>query len=336
MVPFLNLGGAFAAVLLFCPLILAQTSSWVDLAPISIGGLQEHSTVAISSTQIVTIGGVVGRNAKTLPTTLLYDIPSNTWKEISPLPIPLNHLNAAVVDGKIYSLGGLESPGGGAVNWRGIPNGWVYDPLTSKWSPLESMPADQARGGSAVGVYNKIIFIAGGLVSLSSPTLSVVTAFDTVNNRWLTLPEPASRLPAAREHVGGAVVDSKFYVVGGRDSGQNNVRDDVFILDLDNLETGWRTSSAKMPTARGGIAAAVIGKKIYTFGGEGNPWDGHGGVFNQTEVYDTEMDMWTSLAPMKHPRHGTSAVGIGEKIYIPGGGTEQGLGASPVFDVFTP
>jgi N-acetylneuraminic acid mutarotase len=181
------------AVLLFS-LVYAQNASWTELAAIPIGTLQEHTTVAISSTQIATVGGLVQPNGRTTPTVLLYDIPSNTWKQAAPLPVGLNHPNAAVVDGKIYSLGGLESPGGGGgFNWRGIPNVWSYDPATDKWTALESMPADQARGSSAVGVYNKTIFLAGGLPGTSSRTVTLVSAFDTAANKWLTLPEPACK-----------------------------------------------------------------------------------------------------------------------------------------------
>jgi N-acetylneuraminic acid mutarotase len=71
--------------------------------------------------------------------------------------------------------------------------------------------------------------------------------------------------------------------------GQENVKDTVCILDLYNLKAGWKTSAAQMPTARGELAAGLMGKKVYTFGGEGNKAV-ESGVFDQVEAYDTVTD----------------------------------------------
>jgi N-acetylneuraminic acid mutarotase len=125
------------------------------------------------------------------------------------------------------------------------------------------------------------------------------------------------------------------YVLGGRDHGQGNVRDTVFALDLCDLKAGWKTRAARMPTARGGVAAGIVGTKVFTFGGEGdNSVDS--GVFNEVEAYDTVADKWETAGTMEIPRHGTYAVGIEGKVYIPGGGTVQGGGPVANFDVFVP
>jgi len=124
--------------------------------------------------------------------------------------------------------------------------------------------------------------------------------------------------------------------VGGRDTETTNVKDTLYVLDLENMASGWATK-AKLPTARGGLATAALGTKIYTFGGEGNQAASQRGIYNQTEMYDTETDTWTKLSPMKTPRHGTAAAAEGGKIYIPGGGTSSGLGTDvSLFDSFSP
>ena len=105
-------------------------------------------------------------------------------------------------------------------------------------------------------------------------------------------------------------------------SASSVVRGTVFELDLTNTTAGWQTSDAQMPVARGGLSGGVVGSKIYTFGGEGNP-NSATGVFNQSEVFDTDSQQWTELAPMAAPRHGTSAAAVGNLVYIPGGGLQQ-------------
>lgn len=155
-------------------------------------------------------------------------------------------------------------------------------------------------------------------------SVTLVSSYDTMNNDWKTDYPP---LPEARDHVGGAVIGNTFYVTGGRDRGQFNVRGDTWALDLDNPATGWR-ALAKMPTPRGGLAVAAAGHCLYTFGGEGNP-DSANGVFANVEVYNTKEDIWKQLPPLWAGIHGTNAVmDSSGTIYIPGGGYKLGAGAS--------
>ena len=42
------------------------------------------------------------------------------------------------------------------------------------------------------------------------------------------------------------------------------------------------------------------------------------------------------MAPMRTPRHGTGAAGVGNKLYVPGGATAQGGGtAVAILEAFT-
>ncbi|GAB1309813.1 hypothetical protein MFIFM68171_00023 [Madurella fahalii] len=310
---------------------LAFAQTWIDLASIPVGPIQEHTTVLLSDSQLATVGGLV-RNGSTSNILLLYDIPSNAWKQGAPTPIVLNHPNTAVVDGKIYVLGGLT----GTWVWPAARTAWVYDPQNDRWSPLAAMSAADARGSAATGVYNGTIYLAGGILAGNGPTVDTVSAYHIASDTWISVPEQAAHLPAARDHMAYAQIGTKLYILGGRENGGQNVKDTVFILDLANLSAGWKTSAAKMPTARGGLTGAAVGTKLYKFGGEGNQAPNSMGIFNQTEMYDSVTDSWAKLPPMKVPRHGTSAVVRKGKVYIPGGAVVQGAGGTDVFDAFIP
>jgi len=88
--------------------------------------------------------------------------------------------------------------------------------------------------------------------------------------------------------------------------------------EYDPATNSWKMLKA-MPTARSGMAVAVLDGKIFAFGGE-RP----GGTFNQTEANDPATNTWAVLTPMPMSVHGTGAVTIGETIYIPAGGTLNG------------
>lgn len=373
--PFLVLTGAVLGVTVNNRHALNLTDgTWRTLAPIPLAPRQEQATVALNTTTLAIVGGIVpdpsagggngsaSNNTGFVTTDLvqLYDIPSDTWTSAAPAPVAINHANAAAVDGRLYLLGGLVfTPAGQSDQgaWVAVPDCWLYDPATDAWSALPAMPAAEARGAAVVGVApgpgsgsgsgSARIYLAGGLRLLDllpvtgvQDTVDLVSAFDTATGAWVTatddLPEPARRLPEGRDHAAGAVVDGVFHVVGGRTRGQTNVRDTVYALDLADLDAGWALLPARMPTARGGLSAGTIGDRwIYTFGGEGNV-AASDGVFNETEVLDTRTGTWTKLAPMALPRHGTSAVAVGEGVYIPGGGVVQGATPVDVMTVFIP
>ena len=311
---------------------VASQGTWSSLSPIPIGGtLQEHTTLAFSDSLLVVVGGLVSDN-NTTDNVLLYDIPDDEWSQAASLPVPLNHPNAVAVDGSVYILGGLSGESG----WPASRDTFRYDPEADIWEDLESMPEGFERGSAIMGVYDGKVYLAGGISDGQGMSVDDVSIFDLKTGEWLQVPDEAAHIPEPRDHGGGAVIKGKFYVVGGRDHGLHNERDTVFILDLNDLEAGWTTSEARMPTARGGIAVAAIGAKIYTFGGEGNLEEGTNGVYDNVEVYDTETDEWEVLGPMEIPRHGTSAVAVDGRIYIPGGGIVEGAGATDAFDVFGP
>jgi len=100
--------------------------------------------------------------------------------------------------------------------------------------------------------------------------------------------------------------------------------------EYDPVTDKWR-SRAAMPTARSGIAAAVLDGKIFVFGGESPS-----GTFNQNESYDPATNSWSARAPMPTARHGLGAAVVGKSIYVLSGGPQPGGTYSSANEVFTP
>lgn len=296
---------------------------------------QEHSTIAISHDKIAVIGGVTALFSGTtqigFATTDLvqiYNIASNTWSTVTPIPYKVNHANVATHNGRIYLLGGLveaQNPPGPNIDWVASGESHVYDPTTDSWSELEPMPPGTERGSAIIAVHGEMIYLAGGMTVLNTgyqDSATMVTGFNTTSGAWQRLPAIAANIPEGRQHGVGSAVGDILYVTGGRWFSQEAVRGEVFMLDLDNQDAGWKISAGHMPVPRGGLSGAVIRNQLITFGGEGNP-NSDSGVFNETEAFDVQAQQWTKLTPMTVPRHGTSAAAAGNKIYIPGGGLQQ-------------
>ena len=332
----------FSGTLVLSAAIFPHTNSsttrgtWTRQGLIGQGPRQEHSVASIDQ-DIYLIGGVHLDDLGTFETinrVEVYNVGKGTWTEAGPLPQPLNHPNVASMNGKLYLLGALA----GQSNWTTVGDAYVYHTNNDTWSSIAQLPTDAWRGSSAVGAYSGKIYLAGGMTLLDwqggvQDCLASVIAYDTKSNTWdTTLPD----LPGPRQHVGGAVVNSTFFVIGGRENSIYEYRNTVYALDLDD-PTEWRVMNP-LPTARGSLSCSPIGTKIFCFGGEGNK-ESEYEIFNNTEVYDATTDTWEELGPMVVPRHGMGATTVNGQVWIPGGGPGSGpSGLLPVaiLDSFAP
>src|SRR5262249_61948044 len=86
-----------------------------------------------------------------------------------------------------------------------------------------------------------------------------------------------------------------------------------------------------LPTARSGIAAAVLGSRLFVFGGEAPT-----GTFGQVEVYEAALGRWSALAPMPTPRHGLTAIAFEGRIHVLSGGPQPGGTYSAAHEILSP
>ena len=128
-----------------------------------------------------------------------------------------------------------------------------------------------------------------------------------------------------------AALGGRLYAAGGR-----NGRDFTLAVfeEYDPQARQW-SERPPLPTGRSGIAGAAVSGRLYVFGGEGNPAHPQG-IFDNVEAYEPSSQSWTLLAPMPNPRHGIAAGVADGRIYLPGGATVQGLGATALNEAFDP
>jgi N-acetylneuraminic acid mutarotase len=277
----------------------AQTGSWQTLAPMP-SARQEISTAVLSGKVYVIAG--YDANAASTSTVQVYNPNTNTWAPAQPIPIPNNHNNAAVAAGRLYTFGGLSN------------RAFVYDPAGDSWTDVA--PMNVAHGNTAaVGVFNDKIYVAGG----TGGTQTELEVYDPVANTWT----PLAAMSVPRNHTGGAFIDGKFYVAGGRGSPSAPAALEMY----DPAANTW-TPRAPMPTGRSGIGVAAVNGELYVFGGEEPVLHG------EVEAYNPATNSWRSLPGMPTPRHGIWAAVIGDRVYLPGGGVVQGFGASNVNEMF--
>jgi N-acetylneuraminic acid mutarotase len=208
---------------------------------------------------------------------------NSSWTTLTPMPTARGGLGVAVVNGKIYAIGGLS--GNSPVN-----SNEQFDPISNQWTV--EMPMPTARSGFAISVYDNKIYVIGGTVGNGYVANNEV--YDPSTNTW----ETKASMPTPRSDLTASVVNDKIYLIGGKKYSST----DPYYIETnvnevyDPANNTW-TTKASIPTAVYGYASATINGKIYIIGGSNNPTSSqNGALIDANQVYDPVTDNWSLAA----------------------------------------
>ncbi|MDA1049021.1 MAG: hypothetical protein O3C40_00875 [Planctomycetota bacterium] len=139
------------------------------------------------------------------------------WQREANLPDPRGHVSAAVLDGKIYALGGDH---GHDITQIDVDSCHRFDPATNKWSAIASLPDGRSHFESSTIVYQGRILVVGGRCNSSKPPRNVVgdlLEYDPQADRWQVVGELPEKVLAPV----AVIVARRLVVIGG---GLNNPR----------------------------------------------------------------------------------------------------------------
>jgi hypothetical protein len=199
--------------------------------------------ILISSALIAT-HAVAGANAS---------IGENSWAEKTPMQVARSQLGAAVVDGKIYAIGGTADGKVVGINEQ-------YNPLVAAWTFKAPMPTPS--NAFTPVVYQNKIYCIGAQVN---------EVYDPANDSWETKnPPPLSHFQT--------VISERIYAI---DTTYSNST-----FAYDSASDSW-TPKASIPIATGGTAIAC-NQKIYVIGTNSLKVD-----LKLIEIYDPATDSWS-------------------------------------------
>jgi N-acetylneuraminic acid mutarotase len=137
------------------------------------------------------------------------------------------------------------------------------------------------------------------------------------------------------ERCGAAAVawENYVYVIGGRNSG--GILGDIERFDVRTHESKELTDKL---TSRYNHGAALIGGKIYVFGGIGYELQGASPFEETVDIFDVESGKITHGTSMPAPRGNFATAALGQKIYVLGGisgepGTLRQTNRTMIYDV---
>ena len=243
--------------------------AWTGLRPLP--EARHHIMLSAVKGRLYGIGGFTGGfpNWRALPTMFIYDPASNTWRKGVDLPAARAEGVSAVVDDKIYLIGGRVRATENARHFNDHTDSArneVFDPATRKWSKRADAPTP--RNSAAVAVIDGKIYVVGGRRFSKNPdgtarqvNLPNLEVYDPRTDRW----ETRAPMPQASGGLGATALNGKLYVFGGEQwVPEQKVLGESWVYDP---ATNVWTALPPLPTPRHGLGVAAVGNRIFVFGG---------------------------------------------------------------------
>ncbi len=225
------------------------------------------------------------------------------WGRITPYPSPVSDSAAGVLDGTIYSFGGV------GAGERARADGYRYDEEAQEWVRLADLPI--AHRKPAGGFVDDRFVLTGGWDQNDKLT-GATSIYDPETDTW----SEGAPNPQPWAAAGSAVLEGQLYVVGGcgaqGDCGQADV------LRYDPAADEW-SRAADYPQPVAWVACGTIGDRIYCAGGFGPEGDRLAAY-----AYDAGRDEWTPVADMPIDLWGSASSVSGDRLVMVGGITNKG------------
>ena len=186
----------------------------------------------------------------------------------------------------MYAFGGFDR------NFRIVDASYVYDPATDRWAPIRSLP-DGGYVGAGCTTDGQDIYLAGGNAGArrNRPTAAVYR-YVVADDRY----EPLPSLPVPLGDGGLEYRGGHLYFVGGTDSTRTIDESDFYVLDLQDLATGWQ-SLAPLPNPRHHVGTAVVADRLYVLGGQ-HQHDQRAVTQDDVHAYDFATNVWTLVSDL--------------------------------------
>ena len=248
------------------------------------------------------------------------------WERITELPTKRKGFATAVIDNKVYLIGGSLfenvklNPGKRLQGPFGLSTVEVYETQTNRWRRVADMPTPRTSARAAV--VNGIIYVFGGYsgkdnrgMNLNFPV--VVETYDPTTDTWTQKRD----MPFSRVEFDLGVAAGRIYLIGGSTGFGAGYEKRTGRVDIYDPATDTWTEGHKMPTRRDGMDVVVVSKRIYALGGMGWPQSpsAPGPFLTVIEAYNPITHQWERDKDLLDLRVGFSTVVVEDDIYLIGG-----------------
>ncbi|XP_021343925.1 kelch-like protein 3 [Mizuhopecten yessoensis] len=292
----------------------------LELEPNLKGGVAMDTTYLSKTGDIIALGAyqkfTKARDNRTVKTVERYNSVKNQWTHYTNLPQPRFHHGTAIVNKKMYIIGGSDPNKSKKIS---IPSSdaFVYNLETDEWRQIASMVT--ARMHHVVCSLYGMLYAIGGQDG-NSRVLNSVECYNPKTDRWIFV-KPMS---VARLGMAAAIQDGTIFVVGGYGESVDS-KSGLPVLSsvevFDPRENTWTTkNNLRMPRCHGNLVS--VNGELFLCGGAIRSFTTNDSVLTSVaaiDVYNKRSDVWEHRTDMVLARHFTGSTVIGGKIFIIGG-----------------
>ena len=217
-----------------------------------------------------------------------------------------------VIDGRL-SLGFEGDKGKAIVSGIELRKGGPD--VSYKW--LDPASAPLGRYEAAGAVVNDKLYVFGGYKNTQIQVTGRSDMYDPATDTWTRIAD----MPEPLTHAGQVVHGTTVWLIGGF-VGDNPGPGTTHVWKYNTLTNTW-SRGPSLPAARGAGAAAIVGDKIYFFGGLDHANSSKNPVtvdYSETWVFDTNGGTsWQPLAALPNARNHLAGVALNGMVYAIGG-----------------
>lgn len=229
------------------------TNSWRQEADLPLP--VDHAMAAGSRGRVYVAGGY-GPGRSRLTT--LFAFTGDGWTRLAPMPEQRAAGGAAILNGRLYVVGGTASSTIGAPTDLARTM-LVYDIARDSWTSRRGPTPREHLGVAALGGR---IYAVGGRTAGFDTNMALVESYNPRTGRWTRLP----RVPGRRGGTGAAGIGSWIVSVGG-EAPAGTIRT---AYRYNVIRRRW-SRLPNLPTPRHGLGVAAVGRKVYVIGGGTKP-----------------------------------------------------------------
>lgn len=180
------------------------TGSWRRVAPLALP-VAEASAVSVDG-RIYVLGGTTrGRFLPRITDAIQRYTPADdSWQVIAHLPYRRTRATAAVMDGEVYVVGGLDPLG------RVRDDVTVFDPQNA--TSRQGLSLLQGVYDAVSAAFDSRLYVLGGRGDLLGSTLAEVQVLDSAVGEW----RRAQPLPLPAAGMAATALDGEIFLAGGR------------------------------------------------------------------------------------------------------------------------
>ena len=149
-------------------------------------------------------------------------------------------------------------------------------------------------------------YVVGGFAAPGGATSDVVEVYDLARDRWARV----KPIPQAVNHAAAVAYDGDLYVVGGYTAAAGLVAETNALWRYEPSAERWSRLPGA-PSARGALAAGVVGDRLYAAGGARG-----GAALATLEIYDFRRRRWSRGPSMRTAREHLAATVQGGALYV--------------------